>query len=212
MAVEADEAPFAPRGAGAPTPIDVKGAIGYAWTLADAETAHAIRAALRRAGTGRVVIERLQHTASPAPQLAELVACLRPGDVITVPDLARLAPRLRGLLNTVAAIEDAGAALVSLGDGIDGRTAASAGAIRAMLALRRHAPAAPRGSRSRGLSDKGETELLDAVRADPLIPTATLAMTFGISPSTVRRLLKRAGYNRSPGRIPGVQGFDQSAN
>ena len=212
IAAKVNEAPFAPRGAERVPPIAVRDAVGYAWTLVSAKGADAMRDTLRRAGTGRVVIERLQHTASPAPRLAELVARLRPGDVIAVPDLARLAPRLRGLLDTVAAIEDAGAALVSLGDGIDGRTAAGAGSIRAMLALRRYAPAAPRGSRSRGLSETGETDLLDAVRADPRIATATLAETFGISPSTVRRLLKRVGYNRSPGRIPGVQGFDQSAN
>ena len=212
MAVVVNEAPSAPRGADEVTRINVKGAIGYAWTLAGAETAHAIRDALRRAQTDRVVIECLRHTASPAPRLAELIARLRPGEVVAVPDLARLAPRLRGLLDTLAAIEDAGAALVSLGDGIDGRTTAGAEAIRAMLALRRYAPAAPRGSRSRGLSDEDETELLDAVRADPRLATATLAETFGVSPSTVRRLLKRVGHNRSPGRMPQVKGRDETAD
>jgi DNA invertase Pin-like site-specific DNA recombinase len=50
------------------------------------------------------------------PQLAKLMASLRKGDVVLITKIDRLARSTRELLNLIAAIDEAGASLKSLGD------------------------------------------------------------------------------------------------
>src|SRR5215469_16774750 len=68
------------------------------------------------AGCGRVYSEKQSGVRSDRPQLAKAIAALAAGDTLVVCKLDRLARSTRDLLNTLAAVADAGARFKSLGD------------------------------------------------------------------------------------------------
>ena len=85
---------------------------GYARVSSDGQSYEAQEGALRSAGAERIFAEKTDRAA-----LARCMASLRPGDVLLVTKLDRLARSTRDLLNTLAAISDKGASFRSLGDG-----------------------------------------------------------------------------------------------
>jgi DNA invertase Pin-like site-specific DNA recombinase len=90
--------------------------VGYARVSTDGQTLDAQQAALREAGAARVFAEKQSGAKTDRAQLARPLATLAPGDTLVVCKLDRLARSTRDLLNTLAAIADAGAGFKSLGD------------------------------------------------------------------------------------------------
>jgi DNA invertase Pin-like site-specific DNA recombinase len=87
--------------------------IGYARVSTDGQT---LIAHLQSAGCERVFAEKQSGAKTDRAQLAKAIASLTPGDTLVVCKLDRLARSTRDLLNTLAAIADAGASFRSLGD------------------------------------------------------------------------------------------------
>ena len=90
--------------------------IGYARVSTDGQSLVAQDAALRDAGATRVFSEKVSGAKTDRAQLAKAIAALAAGDTLVVCKLDRLARSTRDLLNTLAAIADAGASFRSLGD------------------------------------------------------------------------------------------------
>jgi DNA invertase Pin-like site-specific DNA recombinase len=89
---------------------------GYARVSTDGQTLDAQHTALREAGATLVFAEKQLGIKTDRAALARCLASLEPGDVVVVTKLDRLARSTRDLLNTLAAIAEAGASFRSLGD------------------------------------------------------------------------------------------------
>ena len=89
---------------------------GYARVSTDGQSVDAQVAALRKHGAAKVVREVASGAKTDRPQLRRLLAEIRPGDVLTVTRLDRLARSTRDLLNTLAAITGKKAGFRSLAD------------------------------------------------------------------------------------------------
>jgi DNA invertase Pin-like site-specific DNA recombinase len=85
--------------------------VGYARVSTDGQTLDAQQAALREAGATRVFDEKQSGAKTDRAALARCLASLEPGDTLLVSKLDRLARSTRDLLNTLAAIGEAGAML-----------------------------------------------------------------------------------------------------
>src|SRR5262245_44756553 len=90
--------------------------VGYARVSTDGQTLDAQQAALREAGCAKMFAEKVSGAKTDRQQLAKAIAALGPGDTLVVCKLDRLARSTRDLLNTLAAIAEAGASFRSLGD------------------------------------------------------------------------------------------------
>jgi DNA invertase Pin-like site-specific DNA recombinase len=90
--------------------------VGYARVSTDGQTLDAQQSALREAGCARVFSEKVSGAKTDRQQLAKAIAALAPGDTLVVCKLDRLARSTRDLLNTLAAVGEAGASFKSLGD------------------------------------------------------------------------------------------------
>src|SRR6516165_6530097 len=90
--------------------------IGYARVSTDGQTLQAQTEALHGAGCARIFAEKISGAYSDRPQLAKAIAALTPGDTLIVTKLDRLARSTRDLLNTLAAVGEAGATFKSLAD------------------------------------------------------------------------------------------------
>jgi DNA invertase Pin-like site-specific DNA recombinase len=91
--------------------------VGYARVSTDGQTLDAQQAALKEAGATRVFAEKQSGAKTDRAALARCIASLEPGDTLLATKLDRLARSTRDLLNTLAAIGEAGASFRSLGDG-----------------------------------------------------------------------------------------------
>jgi DNA invertase Pin-like site-specific DNA recombinase len=91
--------------------------LGYARVSTDGQSLDAQDAALREAGCERIYCEKINGAVTERKALARAIAALAKGDTLIVAKLDRLARSTRDLLNTLAAIADAGASFKSLGDG-----------------------------------------------------------------------------------------------
>ena len=90
--------------------------VGYARVSTDAQLLKAQHAALAAAGAERVFAEKQSGIKTDRAALARCLRGLEAGDVLLVTKLDRLARSTRDLLNTLAAIGEAGASFKSLGD------------------------------------------------------------------------------------------------
>jgi DNA invertase Pin-like site-specific DNA recombinase len=90
--------------------------VGYARVSTDGQTLDAQQAALRSAGCEKVFAEKQSGAKTDRAQLAKAIAALGPGDTLVVCKLDRLARSTRDLLNTLAAVGEAGASFKSLSD------------------------------------------------------------------------------------------------
>ncbi|NQV10010.1 MAG: recombinase family protein [Cyanobacteria bacterium] len=79
-------------------------------------------AALEAAGCAQVFLEQISSRKAVRPQLAAVLAALRPGDTLAVVRLDRLARNLRELLEITADLEERGVHLHVLEQGIDTST------------------------------------------------------------------------------------------
>src|SRR6478672_9905802 len=71
---------------------------------------------LKAAGAATIFREKVSGVRADRPQLAKLMAGLKPGDVVTVTKLDRLGRSTRELLDLIDKISKAGASFRSLGD------------------------------------------------------------------------------------------------
>jgi DNA invertase Pin-like site-specific DNA recombinase len=90
--------------------------VGYARVSTDGQTLDAQQAALADTGCAKVFAEKQSGAKTDRAQLAKAIATLTAGDTLVVCKLDRLARSTRDLLNTLAAIAEAGATFKSLGD------------------------------------------------------------------------------------------------
>ena len=90
--------------------------MGYARVSTDGQTLDAQQAALRAAGCEKIYSEKISGAVTDRPALKKAISGLGNGDVLVVCKLDRLARSIRDLLNTLAAIAEAGASFKSLGD------------------------------------------------------------------------------------------------
>src|SRR5690554_388884 len=90
--------------------------LGYARVSTDAQDLTNQREQLAAAGCSRIFAEKVTGTRRDRPELARLLDHLRPGDVVTVTRLDRLARSTRDLLDIAARIQEAGAGLRSLAE------------------------------------------------------------------------------------------------
>src|SRR5262249_43038174 len=92
--------------------------IGYARDITDGQTLDYQQSALREAGATRVFSEKVSGAKTDRAQLAKAIAALAAGDTLVVCKLDRLARSTRDLLNSLAAIAEAGATFKSHGDSL----------------------------------------------------------------------------------------------
>ena len=90
--------------------------LGYARVSTDAQELHNQRNELVTAGCAKIYGEKITGIKRDRPELVRLLDHLRPGDVVTVTRLDRLARSTRDLLDIAERIEASGAGLRSLAE------------------------------------------------------------------------------------------------
>ena len=90
--------------------------IGYARVSTHAQDLEDQRQQLAAAGCERIFAEKISGARSDRPELEKLLEHVRPGDVVTVTRLDRLARSTRGLLEVVDRLNQAGAGFRSLAE------------------------------------------------------------------------------------------------
>jgi DNA invertase Pin-like site-specific DNA recombinase len=90
--------------------------VGYARVSTDGQDLATQHELLKAAGAEPVYCEKQSGVKTDRAALARLIASLEAGDTVLVTKLDRLARSTRDLLNTLAAIGEAGASFKSLGD------------------------------------------------------------------------------------------------
>ena len=90
--------------------------------------------ALKAAGAATIYREKVSGVRADRPQLAKLMASLKPGDVVIVTKLDRLGRSTRELLDLIERIGKAGAAFRSLGDPLFDTTSSQGRLLTTLLA------------------------------------------------------------------------------
>ena len=90
--------------------------------------------ALKAAGAKTIYREKVSGARADRPQLAKLLAALRPGDVVLVTKLDRLGRSTRELLDLIERIGKAGASFRSLGDPLWDTTSSQGRLLSTLLA------------------------------------------------------------------------------
>lgn len=146
----------------------------------------------------------MSGTRADRPQLAEALAFMRPGDVLTVVRLDRLARSMRQLLTTVDSLQARGIGLRSLHENIDTTTATGRLALHIFAALgqfevellKERTRSALAASRARGriggrppALDKIKVAAAKAMMVSGELTAAEVARQLGCAPSTLYRHL-----------------------
>ena len=176
--------------------------VGYARVSTDLQSTDGQIDSLKTAGCERVFTESMSGTRSDRPQLAEALAFMRPGDVLAVVRLDRLARSMRQLLTTVDSLEARGIGLRSLHENIDTTTATGRLVLHIFGALgqfevellKERTRSALAASRARGRIG-GRPPVLDAIKvmaakamlASGNLTAAEVARQLGCAPSTLYR-------------------------
>jgi DNA invertase Pin-like site-specific DNA recombinase len=174
--------------------------VAYARVSTDLQSTDGQIDSLTAAGCERIFTESMSGTRSDRPQLAEALAFMRSGDVLTVVRLDRLARSMRQLLTTMDSLQGIG--LRSLHENIDTTSAtgrlifhifASLGQFEVEL-LRERTRSALAASRARGRIG-GRPPALDQIKitaakamlASGNLTAAEVARQLGCAPSTLYR-------------------------
>lgn len=173
---------------------------GYARVSTDDQETALQRDALHRAGVHRVFEEK-RSGAAARPRLEALLYCLRPGDVVIVYKVDRLARSLVDLLRILARIEQAGASFRSLTEPLD--TGSPVGRMLLQLlgcfaeferaVIRERCQAGREAARRRGVrfgrpAKFSRAQLLELV--DSGESQSAIARRFGVHPSSVNKALR----------------------
>ncbi|MGA0569827.1 recombinase family protein [Variovorax sp. VNK109] len=179
--------------------------IGYARVSTNDQDAAMQLQQLRRAGVLKVFHEK-QSSVGSRPQLQRALDSLRPGDVLAVYKLDRVARSLRDLLNILERIEAVGAGIRSLSEPIDTSSAAGRLMIQVLGAvaeferslIRERSMAGQRAAMERGVHC-GKRRSIDAETEEDILlfwdtgdyTLRSLAHVFGVSESVVKRTIYR---------------------
>jgi len=189
--------------------------IGYARVSRSEQDTALQLSALRKAGVRRILEEKASAVTTKREQLERLLEVLREGDTVVVYKLDRLARSVRDLLIIVDRIEAAGATFRSLTEAFDTTTSAGKmafhmlGAVaefeRAIIIERSKAgiaaarAAGTRLGRPPSIDARTEAQIGRQFLTDKY-SKRELARMHGVSPSTVKRALWRAGLDSAPPR------------
>lgn len=182
--------------------------VGYARVSTSEQDTRMQLDALQRAGVAKVFAEKRSGGSTlQRLELARMLEQLRPGDVVAVYKLDRLARSLADLLRILATIEAAGAAFRSLTEPID--TGSPAGRMLMQLLgafaefergiIRERSIAGQQAARERGvhcgrhavLTLQEAKKARDLYRSGRTTLTA-LAKLYGCHPSSIKRAMRRA--------------------
>lgn len=185
--------------------------VGYARVSTDQQSTDGQIDSLKAAGCERVFTEAMSGTRADRPQLVEALAFMRPGDVLAVVRLDRLARSMRQLLTTVDGLQARGIGLRSLHENIDTTTATGRLVLHIFGALgqfevellKERTRSALAASRARGRIG-GRPPALDQIKvtaaramlASGNLTAAEVARQLGCAPSTL--------YRHVPGGRTGV--------
>jgi DNA invertase Pin-like site-specific DNA recombinase len=110
------------------------GVYGYARVSTQDQNLTGQLEALKAAGAGTIYREKISGVRADRPQLAKLMASLKPGDMVIVTKLDRLGRSTRELLDLIERIGKAGAAFRSLGDPLFDTTSSQGRLLTTLLA------------------------------------------------------------------------------
>lgn len=88
--------------------------IGYARVSTDQQSLGAQQDALKSAGCEVIYEEKISGAKDDRPELARMLADIKPGDALVVTSLDRLARSMRSLSNTIETLDERGATFKSL--------------------------------------------------------------------------------------------------
>src|SRR6476646_3923900 len=108
--------------------------VGYARVSTQDQRLTGQLEALKAAGADTIYREKVSGVRADRPQLAKLMASLKPGDIVVVTKLDRLGRSTRELLDLIERISKAGAAFRSLGDPLWDTSSAQGRLLSTMLA------------------------------------------------------------------------------
>jgi DNA invertase Pin-like site-specific DNA recombinase len=178
--------------------------VGYARVSTQDQSPNLQLDALAKAGCARVFSESASGAQRDRPELARALDTMRPGDILVVWKLDRLARSLKQLIETVEPLEGKGIGFRSLTESIDTTTAggkltfhifaALAEFERSMIRERTRAgldAARARGrvgGRPRSLTDR-DLEMAKTLLANPDITVEEVASRLSVAPATLYRYL-----------------------
>jgi DNA invertase Pin-like site-specific DNA recombinase len=158
---------------------------------------------VRKAGATRIFQEKISGARSDRPELAKLMKAIGKGDTLIICKIDRLARSTRELLNLIAAIDQAGATLKSLGDPLFNTSHAQGRLLVAILGAiaefereltRERTSAGRERAKARGVRF-GRPRVLNAYQQAEAIrrkaegePLSLIARTFNCSSKTIARL------------------------
>ncbi len=178
--------------------------IGYFRVGPDDASAAAHRRALAEAGCEQLMEEQLGAEGDEQPELRALLARVRPGDVVVVPQLDSLGCSMSDVVRQVQRLTAAGAGLCSLAEALDvpappfqaGPATDDGQTDPGGVAARRRGA----GGRPPKLSLKAQAEVVEAVRSGH--KAAAVARKHNVSSATISRLLA-ARRAEASGSAPG---------
>jgi DNA invertase Pin-like site-specific DNA recombinase len=158
---------------------------------------------LKAAGATTIFREKVSGVRADRPQLAKLMAAIRPGDIVVVTKLDRLGRSTRELLDLIDRIGKAGASFRSLGDPLWDTSSAQGRLLSTLLAgiaeferelirertgegRRRAMAAGVKFGRKRKLSEYQRAEAVKRRNAGETL--AAIARSYGVAISMISRL------------------------
>lgn len=180
--------------------------IGYARVSTSDQSTNLQLDALTQAGCGRIFSDCVSGAAADRPALEDALETLRPGDTLITWKLDRLGRSLGQLIQLITWLEQRGIHFRSLSEAIDSATASGRlmfhvlGALaefeRSLIAERTRAGLAAAKSRGGILgrpSKLSDFQIKEAVkRLDENEQLSSVSASFGVSPMTVSRALRRS--------------------
>jgi len=185
--------------------LDVR--IGYARVSTGEQKMDLQLDAFEDAGCERIYDEKTSGAAKSRPELEKCIGSFREDDTLIVWRLDRFGRSLKDLVSKMETLEERGADLVSLTEGIDTTVAqgkltfhifgalAEFGRERTMAGLRAARERGRVGGRPRALSEEDIPEL-QALMKDPDVSAADICDRFGVSKATLYRYVGPDGERR----------------
>jgi DNA invertase Pin-like site-specific DNA recombinase len=159
--------------------------------------------ALKASGATTIYREKISGVRAVRPQLAKLMAALKPGDVVTVAKLDRLGRSSRELLDLIERIGKAGASFRSLGDPLWDTSSSQGRLLATLLAaiaeferdlIRERTTAGRQRAKANGVRFGRKPKLSEYQRAEALKrrnageTLADIARSYGVHLSMISRL------------------------
>jgi DNA invertase Pin-like site-specific DNA recombinase len=163
--------------------------------------------ALTVAGTQKVFAEKMSGARADRPQLAKMMAVLKPGDVVLVTKIDRLGRSTQDLLNLIGDMRKAGANFKSLGDEMLDTTTANGELIFTILAaiatyerrlIEARTSEGRKHAQANGVKFGRKSKLSPFQRAEAIMrraagePLADIAKSYAVDVSTISRLKEAA--------------------